>query len=256
MRVTCVQLGGAWDSKDAALAEALACLDAARGSDLVLLPELWPSGYFSSERWAADAESADGPLVAALAAKAREIGVYLFTGSLVERDGSRLFNTSLLLDRDGRTVSRYRKMHLFGHQSQERRLLTAGEETVVVPTPWGLAGLSICYDLRFPELYRRMIDAGAELLLVAAAWPAARREAWTLLSRARAAENQAFVFACNAAGANKGVAIAGHSLVVDPVGKVVAEAGEAPCLLSVDVDPAMAGRWRREFPALDDRVLR
>src|SRR5439155_24516947 len=130
---------------------------------------------------------------------------YLFTGSFVERAGDRLFNTCLLLDARGEVVARYRKIHLFGYQSEEHRLLERGEEVVVAGTPWGRAGLSLCYDLRFPALYRRMIDEGAEFFLVAAAWPAARLEPWILLNRVRALENQAFLFSCNGAGSSGGV---------------------------------------------------
>src|SRR5438874_710852 len=182
MRVTSIQLEIEDRPRAETLAHVLALLDEARGSDLILLPELWPCGYFSFSRYAAESEPVEGPTVQALRSRAEALGAYLFTGSFVEREGDRLFNTSLLLDARGQVVARYRKMHLFGFQSEERRLLCRGDEVVVVPTPWGRAGLSICYDLRFPELYRRMIDHGAELFLVSAAWPAARLEPWTLLN--------------------------------------------------------------------------
>jgi predicted amidohydrolase len=237
------------------LGHVLALLDGARGSDLVLLPELWPCGYFAFERYADASEPRDGPIVRALAGKAREIGAYLCAGSIVEREGDRLFNTSLLLDARGGIAASYRKMHLFGYRSEERRRLCRGDEVVVVPTPWGRAGLSICYDLRFPELYRRMVDQGAEFLLVTAAWPSARLEAWTLLCRARAMENQAFVFACNGAGINCGVNLGGHSLIVDPLGTVLAEAVDGEALLTIDIDPDAVRAARDDFPALRDRVL-
>ncbi len=116
--------------------------------------------------------------------------------------------------------------------------------------------MSICYDLRFPELYRRLIDGGAELLLNVASWPAARLEAWLLFCRARAHENLAFMLACNAAGSHRGVSLAGHSQVVDPTGRVVAEAGDGEQLLTVEIDPTAAARLRSEFPALSDRKLK
>jgi predicted amidohydrolase len=193
--------------------------------------------------------------VQALGAKACELGAYLFTGSFVERVAGRLFNTSLLLDERGQIVARYRKMHLFGYQSEEPRLLSRGEQVVVAARPFGSVGFSICYDLRFPELYRRMIALGAEIFLTAAAWPAARVEPWTLLNRARALENQAFVFACNGCGASQGVRLGGHSLFVDPYGKVLAEAGDAETLLSLNVDLGTVRTARRDFTALQDRVL-
>jgi predicted amidohydrolase len=255
MRVTSVQL----EIKDRPEAEtvrhALALLDEARGSDLILLPELWPCGYFAFDRYRVASETLDGPTVRALGRKARDLGAWIFAGSLVERDGDLLFNTSLLLDADGRLVARYRKMHLFGYRSEERRLLSAGDEVVVAETPWGRAGLSTCYDLRFPELYRRMVDRGAEVFLVSAAWPAARVETWALLGRARAVENQAFLFSCNGAGTSGGVRLGGHSLLVDPTGAVLAEGGDGEALVSSEVDPGAVRAARDEFPALRDRVL-
>jgi predicted amidohydrolase len=255
MRVTSVQLEIRDRPKAETLRHVLSTLDQARGSDLILLPELWPCGYFEFARYAGESEPVDGPTVRALADKARDLGAYLFTGSFVESDEGRLFNTTLQIDSRGRVVARYRKMHLFGYQSEERRLLTGGVEVVVAPTPWGRAGLSLCYDLRFPELYRRMINQGAEFFLVAAAWPAARREPWTLLNRTRALENQAFVFSCDGCGSSAGVPLAGHSLFVDPLGKVLAEAGDGEMLLSLEVDPQSVRAIRDDFPALRDRVL-
>jgi predicted amidohydrolase len=255
MHVTSIQLEIRDRPKAETLTHVLSMLDRSRGSDLILLPELWPSGYFSFSRYRDESEPVDGPLVEVLRRKARELGAFLFMGSLVERDGERLFNTSLLIDSSGAVIARYRKMHLFGYGSEEGRLLSRGEDVVVVPTPWGRAGLSICYDLRFPELYRRMVDQNADFFLIAAAWPAARREPWILLNRARALENQAFLFACNGAGRNGGVEIGGHSLLVDPLGTVLAEAADQEAILSIEVDPGMVARVRAEFPALQDRVL-
>src|SRR5437764_608228 len=162
MRVTSIQLEIQDRPRAETLDHVLALLDRARGSDLILLPELWPCGYFAFERYRGESEPVDGPTVAALAARARELVAFIFIGSFVERDGDRLYNTCILLDSDGLVVARYRKIHLFGFQSEEPRLLRAGDEVVVATTPWGRVGLSLCYDLRFPELYRRMIDQGAE----------------------------------------------------------------------------------------------
>src|SRR5262249_46252143 len=128
MRVTIIQLEIRDRPRAETLAHVLGLLDQARGSDLILLPELWPSGYFSFARYAEESEPVDGPTVEALRARARAIHAYLFTGSFVERAAGRLFNTSLLLDPDGELVARYRKMHLFGYQSEERRLLGRGED--------------------------------------------------------------------------------------------------------------------------------
>lgn len=255
MRVTSIQLEIQDRPRAETLGHVLSLLDQARGSELILLPELWPCGYYAFDRYESESEPVDGPTMRALGEKAAALGAYLFTGSFVERAGDRLYNTSLLLDARGQVAARYRKMHLFGFQSGERRLLSGGDAVVVVPTPWGRAGLSICYDLRFPELYRRMIDLGAEFFLVTASWPAARREPWTLLNRVRAMENQSFLFSCNAAGTSQGVPLGGHSLFVDPFGTVLAEGGDAEALLSFEVDPDAVQTARRDFPALQNRVL-
>lgn len=220
-------------------------------ADLVLLPELWATGYFAFDDYAATAQPLDGPLVATLAAAARAAGATLHAGSIVERDGDRIFNTSLLFGPDGTLRHTYRKVHLFGYGSREQELLTPGEKTA----GFGTLALSTCYDLRFPELFRAQVDAGAELFLVAAAWPAARLAHWQLLLRARALENQSWLLACNAAGSQGSVALAGRSAVVDPWGTVVAEAGDRAEVLTVDLDPELPARARAEFPALADRRL-
>jgi predicted amidohydrolase len=255
MRVTIVQLDTAERPRAAVLEHALDLLEQARGSDLILLPELWPCGYFAFDRYASEAEPVDGPLVQALAAKACDLDTHLFTGSFVERAGDRLYNTSLLIDPSGAVVARYRKMHLFGYLSEEARLVEKGDEIVVKPVAWGRAGFAICYDLRFPELFRAMVNRGAEVFLIPAAWPTDRIDAWVLLNRARALENQAFVFACNGAGTSGGVQLGGHSVCVDPFGAVIAEAGETETLLTVDIQLETLRGFRRDFPALDDRVL-
>jgi predicted amidohydrolase len=234
----------------------LSLLDETRGSDLVLLPELWPCGFFSFARYEAESEPVEGPTVQALRRKARELRTHLFTGSFVEREGTSLYNTAVLLGPGGELLARYRKIHLFGYQSEERRLLRRGEEVVVVPTPWGKAGLSICYDLRFPELYRKMIDQGADFFLVASAWPHPRLEPWVLLNRARALESLAYLFSCNCTGSQADRRYAGHSLFVDPLGKVIAEAGDAEAILAAEVDPGLVAAVRADFPALRDRVFR
>ncbi len=227
-------------------------ITARAGDDLVLLPELWATGYFAFDDYAATAEPLDGPLVATLAAAARAAGVTLHAGSMVERDDAgHLFNTSLLFDPSGALVHTYRKVHLFGYGSREQELLTPGGPVGA----HGPVALSTCYDLRFPELFRAQVDDGSRLFLVAAAWPAARLPHWQLLLRSRALENQSFLLACNAAGRQGTVELAGRSAVVDPWGEVVAEAGPGAETLTVEIDPDLAVRARTEFPALADRRL-
>jgi predicted amidohydrolase len=226
------------------------------GADLVVLPELWPQGGFTYQRWAEDAEPLDGPTVAALSAAARELGAHVHGGSIIERaeDGA-LYNTSFLLGPDGALLASYRKIHLFGFAEGEPALLTAGTSVVVVDTALGRLGLATCYDLRFPELFRALVDGGAELVLLPAAWPAARVGHWSLLARARAVEDQVVVVAANTSGAQAGKTMGGFSVVVDAQGTVLAEAGSQADVLSVEVDLADVRAWRQRFPVLADRRL-
>ena len=233
-------------------ARAAALVRAQQDADLVLLPELWPQGGFSYDTWEGQAEPVDGPVVTAMRAAARDAGVTLHMGSIVERDeGGRLFNTSVLVGPDGAVLTTYRKVHLFGFGDGEPKLMTAGDGVVV----HGTFGLATCYDLRFPEQFRLLLDGGAEVVLLVAAWPAKRVAHWRLLVRARAVENQSYVLACNTAGTHAGVPMGGHSLVVDPWGTVLAEAGEEEEVLVVDIDQASVGATRSSFPVLADRRL-
>jgi len=256
MKVASIQLEMADRSKAENVEHALAVIDRVPPADLLLLPEIWPSGFFAFDRYEAESEALDGPTVKTFRQKARERGCHLVMGSLVERDAGGLFNTTVFIGPDGGIIARYRKIHLFGYQSEETRLLTPGRETVVVDTPWGRSGFSTCYDLRFPELFRRMVDGGAEIFLIPSAWPLVRIDAWRLFNRARAHENLAFLVSCNCAGENAGRRYGGHSMVVDPGGRVLAEGGEGGDIVTAEFDVREASRTRAEFPALADRVLR
>ncbi|MEN8649649.1 carbon-nitrogen family hydrolase [Streptomyces sp. 21So2-11] len=227
-----------------------------RGADLVVLPELWPVGAFAYESFVAEAEPVEGATYDVMSKAARDAGVWLHAGSIVERDPEGpLYNTSLVFSPDGELARTYRKIHRFGFDKGEAVMMAAGEELVTVRTEALTFGLATCYDLRFPELFRGLVDAGAEAFVVPAGWPARRREHWTLLARARAVENQAYVLACGTAGTHAGVEQAGHSIVVDPWGEVLAEAGTAEEVLSVELDPAKVATTREQFPALKDRRL-
>jgi predicted amidohydrolase len=253
MRVHVIQLSYGDDETLAARVDRVAAVvRAQQGADLVLLPELWPNGGFAYDGWEASAQALDGLIVTALRDAARELGALVHMGSLVERDETgRLFNTSVLLGRDGEILTTYRKIHLFGFGEGEPELMTPGDDVVVHD---GL-GLATCYDLRFPEQFRRLLDAGAEVVLLPAAWPAKRVAHWRLLAQARAVENQSYVLAGNTAGKHSGVEMGGGSLVVDPWGTVLAEAGTDEEVLVVDLDLEAVARTRSSFPILADRRL-
>lgn len=255
MHVTMVQFDASASDASQALERLNPLLNDAAPTDLVMLPELWRTGFFQFDRYADQAEPLDGPTVQALADHARRLGCHLFMGSFVERRDGRLYNTSVLIGPDGSTLGAYRKIHLFGYQSRERQLLDAGREVTVVDTAMGRVGLCTCYDLRFPELFRRMVDLGAQMFLVTSAWPAARVDAWRLFARARAHENLAFLLACNGCGPSNGTPLAGHSVAVDPMGVVLCEADDQPAVLTCEIDLAQVTDVRSRFPALDDRVI-
>lgn len=256
MRVTSIQLEIKERSKDKTLDHILELLEKAPKSDLILMPEIWTCGYFSFGRYEQDSEPLNGPSVKALQQMATQRQCYVLMGSMVERNGEDLFNSSLLLGPQGQIIARYRKIHLFGYQSEEKRLLKPGSEVVLAETPWGRAGLSTCYDLRFPEFYRKMVDQSAAFFLVTSAWPMARLEAWTLFNRVRAHENLAYLFSCNCAGFDQGHQYAGHSMFVDPLGKVLIEGGEEESIISMEVDMSLVDSVRREFSFLSDRAFK
>ncbi|GHE80083.1 hydrolase [Streptomyces longispororuber] len=226
------------------------------GSGLVVLPELWTTGAFGYEAFAAEAEPLEGPTYEVMAETARAAGVWLHAGSIPEAGDGTLYNTSLVFSPSGELAAAYRKIHRFGFDKGEAVLMGAGHELATVRTPETVLGLATCYDLRFPELFRGLVDAGAEVFVVPAGWPARRRAHWSLLARARAVEDQVYVLACGTAGTHAGVEQAGASVVVDPWGGVLAEASPTrEAVLTVDLDLAKVAGTREQFPALKDRRL-
>lgn len=239
--------------------EALAERAVARGARLVVAPEVFLWRGPQAEEPAA-AEAVPGPATDRLAALARRLGIHLVAGSLLERspDG-RPWNTSLLFGPDGAQLAAYRKIHLFdvdiaGQVSvRESDTRAPGDEPVLARTALGGIGMTICYDLRFPELYRRLALAGAHILVVPAAFTFPTGAAhWEVLLRARAIENQCWVVAANQHGIGMGgVANYGNSMVVDPWGTVVARTGsDRDDVVCAEVDPALLARVRAQLPAL------
>ncbi|WP_407547810.1 carbon-nitrogen family hydrolase [Streptomyces sp. Pv4-95] len=257
MRASLIQLSvNSSDSAEDRRDRAASLVRGRAGDDLVVLPELWTAGAWAYDRWEHDAEGLDGPTAEVMSAAAREAGVWLHAGSIVERDtNGTLYNSALLFDRAGVLRGHYRKIHRYGFDTGEATLMGGGRDIVTVSTDFGVIGLAICYDLRFPELFRGLLDAGAELIVVPAAWPAARLGHWQLLTRTRALEEQVFLLACDAVGTHGGMQQAGHSTVVDAWGTVLGEAGTAEEVVTADLDVAHVARIRSELPVLRDRVL-
>ncbi len=222
---------------------------------VIMLPEIWGTGFFNFDRYNQECEPLQGETYTRLAPWAEKIGSYILAGSIIEQEGNNLFNTALLINPNGSLAGSYRKIHLFGYQSEESVLLTAGSEFYVLKTKYGTWGLSICYDLRFPELFRKMVGVGVDTFFIVSAWPGARLEHWVLLNRVRALENLCNLVSCNGAGFHSGCALGGSSMVVDPWGDIIAMAGIGEELLSAEIDPQRVSRLRAEFPALNDRSV-
>ncbi len=234
-----------------------------QGGAMLFTPEM--SGLIDRDRTRAAAtivgENADRVLAATREAAARH-GIWVHLGSLaVKREDGRYANRAFVIDASGDIRARYDKLHLFdvdlpsGESWRESASYAAGEAAVIVDTPVGRVGLSICYDLRFPDLYRSLSDAGATVLAVPAAFTRPTGAAhWHVLLRARAIEAGAFVVAAAQTGTHEdGRATYGHSLAVDPWGAVMLDMGEAPGLAVVDLDPARPDQVRARIPALRHR---
>ncbi len=261
-RVACVQTNSA---REIALniAPVVDLIRRARdgGADLVCLPEnvslLEPVSRLMKEKAPPEEEH---PALAAYRDAACANGVWLLIGSLTVRlnGDDRLANRSLLVDAEGTIVARYDKIHLFdvdlgpGERYRESATIAPGDRAVVADTPWGRLGLSVCYDLRFPQLYRRLAQAGADFLTIPAAFTRTTGRAhWHVLQRARAIETGSWVFAPAQCGVHaEGRETYGHSLIIDPWGEIVADAGEDVGLIFADVDRAAVEAARRRIPSL------
>ncbi|MBQ9535139.1 MAG: carbon-nitrogen family hydrolase [Clostridia bacterium] len=225
-----------------------------RRPDLLMLPEIWGCGFFDYDRYKDCCEDVRGRTYEFFSGWAKRLGCWVHTGSFIEKRGEDYYNTCLLLDRKGEIAAQYSKIHLFTYKSREFELFKPGTEVVVTDSEFGRVGLSICYDLRFPEQYRKMVDMGAEILLICAEWPVQRLPHWRLLCQTRALENQCIIVACNASGTQGGVPCAGHSMTVNPYGKIYFEADADACVLWSEIDPAEVPKAREHFPVLRDRV--
>ena len=249
MRLAAVQLEITLGQPEANISRARGLVGEAKrqGAGIVLLPELWTTGY-DLERAAELAIHLKSDHE--IAKLAREFGVYL-CGSVLEKSGGKFFNAFTIYSPSGELLAVYRKLHLFA-PLREPEFLSPGDEPVAIELPWGKSGLAICYDLRFPELFRSHAVDGARLILVCAEWPHPRLEHWRTLLRARAIENQAYVVACNAVGRVNETVFFGHSMIINPWGEVLVEGGEMEAIISADLDLAQVDQIREQFPVLTD----
>ena len=226
---------------------------AACGCGAVLFPELSDTGYDLDVVRRSASVWPQGAVAERLGDVARRERIFVLAG-VAERCGENLYNACMVLNPEGALVARYRKSHLFT-LTDEAQCFTHGEGVCAVPIGDSIWGLSICYDLRFPELYRMLaLKHGAQVLAECSAWPRVRLAHWDVLTRARAVENQAWMLAVNqVGGSGAGThAFGGHSRVIDPWGQVVAEASAEEELLVAEIDPALVAQCRQKIPALRD----
>ncbi|HEX7058542.1 MAG TPA: carbon-nitrogen hydrolase family protein [Solirubrobacterales bacterium] len=260
MRAAAVQLNSTNDkARNLERAERLVRASASAGAELIALPEKW-NLLASGEELLAGSEALDGPSLTAARGWARELGVHLLAGSISERGSEKSFNTSVLIGPDGDDLGVYRKIHMFdvdvgGVAYRESDHEEPGEEIVTAPLGELIAGLSVCYDLRFPELYRILAVRGARLVTVPAAFTLATGpDHWEVLLRARAIENQTFVVAPNQVGeAPPHFHSCGRSAIVDPWGVVLATAPDEECFVIADLDLSAQTEVRRSLPSLVNR---
>jgi len=221
---------------------------AGEGIQLVLLPEMWATGF--AYKQLNELAQRTGELVNELAALSLRYGMVI-VGSLPEPHDNKVYNTAYVLDK-GELKGKYRKMHLFSLM-QEDRSFDSGDSWLLVETSVARIGVFICYDLRFPELARRLAVEGAEVLVVPGEWPKPRQEHWRTLLRARAIENQLFVVAANCCGLVGKLDFFGMSMIIDPKGDLLAEAGYEPQSIAAQLDFAAMTAWREQIPCFDDR---
>ena len=261
MRVAAVQLNStAEKARNLASAELFVRAAAADGAALVALPEKW-NLLAEGELLLAGAEPLDGPSLTAARSWARELQIHLLAGSIAELGtAEKSFNTSVLIGPDGADLATYRKIHMFdveagGVAYRESAHEEPGEEIVTAPLGDLTIGLSVCYDLRFPELFRILAVRGARLLAVPSAFTLATgRDHWEVLLRARAIENQAFVLAPNQVGeAPPHFSSNGRSTIVDPWGVALATAPDEECFVAADLDLSAQERIRESLPSLANR---
>lgn len=238
-----------WTTAQQYVAEA-----AQRGSQVVVFPELWDAG-FAYAQGKEIASSLSGGLFAQVVALARQYGIHIF-GSMYEKRGVGVHNTTAVISPRTGVMGAYRKIHLFPPLGEEKWLLP-GEAPLALDLPWGRTAFAICYDLRFPELFRRYAADGVQLVIMPMGWPHPRMHHYRTLLRARAIENQFYMVAVNRVGTDEddGTRYFGHSSVIDPWGEIVVETGETEGHFTVTIDLDLVTKARRELPVLEQRRL-
>ncbi|MGO4541255.1 carbon-nitrogen family hydrolase [Paenibacillus sp. 2TAB19] len=223
----------------------------AKKPDVIVFPEMWNTGYALTEIESL-ADKNGERTKAMLSSFAKEHQVHIVAGSIAEAKSDGVYNTTYAFDREGSAAGDYSKIHLFRLMDEEK-YLQAGDKPGSLTIEGEQAGMMICYDIRFPELARKLALQGAKLLFVPAEWPHPRLHHWRTLLTARAIENQMFVIACNRMGKSGDTSFFGHSMVLDPWGETIAEAGEEETILYADIDLSLVDTVRNKIPVFEDR---
>lgn len=221
-----------------------------RKSTLIVLPELWSTGYDlkNARQQASELNSGIFQHMSTAATKANSAIV----GSVLEKRGLEVSNSAAFFNPSGQMLGVYRKVHLF-RLFDEDQYLQQGMSLLTLDLPWGPTGFAICYDLRFPEIFRKYaIENHCRMIIIPAEWPIQRIEHWRALLIARAIENQCYIVACNTAGESGGVTYGGHSMIIDPWGKIVIEAGETPQLVTAEIELDAVDEARKKIPVFED----
>jgi omega-amidase len=221
------------------------------GAKVIILPEMWTSGY-DFDNLIEHTENLDGPTSKFLSRKAQENQIFIVGGSFPVQFQDGVKNTSITYDPNGNVINIYSKLHLIGLMAEDK-YLAPGIEYRTFEIEKSLAATIICYDLRFPELMRSYALEGAGVLFVPAEWPIQREQHWLTLLRARAIENQFYVVGANMVGRNESNVFNGHSVIYDPWGDIVAEAGSAPAILYAEIDLSVVKTVRERMPVFKDR---
>lgn len=220
--------------------------------DVIVFPEMWNTGY-ALDQIQQIADVNGERTKAMLSAFSRKHGVQIVGGSVAERKGDGgVYNKIYVFDEQGEVQSDYSKIHLFRLMEEEKHL-TAGDAIGTLEVAGEKAGMMICYDIRFPELARKLALSGAKLMFVPAQWPNPRLHHWRTLLTARAIENQMYVIACNRCGVSGETSFFGHSLIIDPWGEIVAEAGETETIVRAEIELGLVNEVRSRIPVFEDR---
>jgi omega-amidase len=239
-------------SKNLFKAEKMIRQGAMENPDVIILPELWNTGY-NLQRVSQIADQEGFPCAQRIGELAGELGINIIAGSVADKRGGRVYNTAYVYNREGKKIADYSKIHLFGLM-KEHNYLVRGSQKAVFQIDGIECGLIICYDLRFPELSRALALAGAKVIFIPAQWPHPRLHPWRILNQARALENQLYVVAVNRVGVGGKERFFGHSMVVDPLGDLVYEAGEGEEIKIINLNLNYIEEVRQKMTCLKDRV--